>query len=283
MQPSSSDQSISPSPLYGLCRRVFQRLPRPAVIGVIHLLPLPGSPSPSPGLERVSERALSDAKTLASGGVDGIIIENYGDAPFSAGQADPFTVASMTTLAYRIRSEHPNLKLGLNVLRNDGLSALGIAAATCADFIRVNVFIGTTATDQGIIQGESRALHLERNRIRSSVKFAVDVNVKHGTPLQDQPTEEAADDVFHRAKADAVIVTGRGTGHKTSIDELKRVRATLPNAPLWVGSGVQPNQISHLVGVADALIVGSWFRGGDLTAPVQATRVRSLMTELGGR
>jgi uncharacterized protein len=224
---------------------------------------------------------LRDAEVLAAAGVDGIILENYGDAPFSPGRADAYTVASMTGLANSIRSAHPSLKLGINVLRNDGLSALGIAAASGADFVRVNVFIGSTATDQGIIQGESRALHQERNRLQTAVKFAVDVNVKHGTPLQDQPTEEAADDAFHRGKADAIILTGRGTGHETSLDELKRVRARLPDAPLWVGSGVTPHQIPHLHTIADALIVGSWFRNGDLTAPVQSPRVHELLTALG--
>jgi membrane complex biogenesis BtpA family protein len=259
---------------------VFKRSPSPALIGVIHLLPLPGGPSKSPGLEGVCERALTDARTLAAGGIDGVILENYGDAPFAAGRADAYTIAAMTRIANAIRAEHPALALGINVLRNDGLAALGIAAASGADFIRINVYTGVTATDQGLIEGNSRELHLERNRIGQDVRFAADVHVKHGTPLQNQPIEESAEDAFLRGKADAVILTGSSTGRPTSLDELARVRAVIPAAPLWVGSGVEPAQASKLAGIADALIVGTWFRGASLSEPVQLSRVEALRKSL---
>ena len=209
-----------------------------------------------------------------------MIVENYGDAPFPRGPVAPYTVAAMTKIASAIRADHPSMKLGINVLRNDGMSALGIASATGAHFVRINVFIGATATDQGIIEGNSRELHLERNRIGQPVRFAADVHVKHGMPINTRSTEEAACDAFLRAKADAVIVTGTGTGKRTSVDELARVREAIPAAPLWVGSGVVPSQIPKLQGIADALIVGSWFRAGALDEPVQLSRVDALQKAL---
>ncbi|NOY25904.1 MAG: phosphorybosylanthranilate isomerase, partial [Oligoflexia bacterium] len=55
------------------------------LIGVIHLLPLPAGPAPSPGLADVAQRALQDAQALIDGGVHVAVIENLGDAPFRAG------------------------------------------------------------------------------------------------------------------------------------------------------------------------------------------------------
>jgi membrane complex biogenesis BtpA family protein len=258
---------------------VFERRENPSLVGVIHLLPIPGSPSAAPkgAFESLRNQAVADAITFRDAGVDGVIIENFGDAPFERAEVSPHTIAIMTRLALELREILCEQSVGINVLRNDAHAALGIATACEADFIRVNVFTGTVATDQGIIEGAARALHLERNRLQSSVKFAADIHVKHGTPLHVEPIEEAASDTINRGKADAVILTGSGTGKITSTQDLTRVREALPRSPLWVGSGVTANQIAQLQGVADALIVGSWFRGSSLKAPVQPDRVKELV------
>ena len=59
------------------------------VIGVLHLAPLPGAPTPGPGLTAVLDRALADAEALAVGGARGVIVENLGDAPFAAALSSP--------------------------------------------------------------------------------------------------------------------------------------------------------------------------------------------------
>jgi len=129
---------------------------RPLLVGVVHLLPLPGAPRASAGLRAVETRALRDARALYEGGVDGVIVENLGDAPFTAGRVDAWTVAAMTRLALGVRALAPERMLGINVLRNDALSALAVAEASSADFIRVNVHTGAMVTDQGVITGQAR-------------------------------------------------------------------------------------------------------------------------------
>ena len=63
------------------------------LIGVVHLKPLPGAPD-SQGLEGVLEAALFDGAALAEGGVDAIIVENFGDAPFFCTSVPSETVAN---------------------------------------------------------------------------------------------------------------------------------------------------------------------------------------------
>src|SRR5262245_55144545 len=117
--------------------RIFSNA-RP-VVGMVHLLPLPGAPN-ARSMREIRAAALADAKALARGGVDGLLIENYGDAPFTGGTVEPQVISAMSVLAAEIRAAAA-LPIGINVLRNDAHSALAVAMASGASFIRVNVHI----------------------------------------------------------------------------------------------------------------------------------------------
>src|SRR3954466_6616533 len=119
---------------------------RKVVIGMIHLLPLPGSPRYAGDVKAVREAALRDAAALHEGGVHGLMIENFGDVPFYPSRVPAHVVAAMTVMAAEVRRAVPQVPLGINVLRNDGLSALAVAAAVGASFIRVNVLCGARLT-----------------------------------------------------------------------------------------------------------------------------------------
>lgn len=249
------------------------------VIGVVHLKPLPGSPRFEGGVEKA---ALRDAKALRDGGVHGIIVENFGDAPFFPGTVEPHTVAVMTALCQKIGST-ARLPIGVNVLRNDGHAALGIACACNASFVRVNVFTGAAVTDQGVIQGEAHSLLRYRKAIEAECAILADVHVKHATPLGQGSIADAAKDTYHRGGADAVIVTGVATGSSVDLEELSLVREALPEAPVIAGSGVTEKNVKDVLALADGAIVGTWFkRGGKPPAPVDAKRVRALMAQLAG-
>lgn len=255
--------------------------PVPAFIGVVHLLPLPGAPRPSPGMSAVVDRAVADAIALVAGGVDALIVENLGDAPFVADRVDASTIAAMTRAALAVRQAVSGVPIGLNVLRNDALAALAIAAAVDAAFIRVNVHVGAMLTDQGVITGRARATLLERNRLGASVRIAADVHVKHAVPLGNEPIEGAAADLAERGGVDAIIVSGTGTGRPTDVDDLRRVRAVVGRTPVWVGSGIDPHRLHGVFGLADAVIVGTYLHAGaDLGAPVDVERVRAVRAAL---
>ena len=252
-----------------------------ALIGVVHLLPLPGAPRRSPGLEAVRARAIDDARSLVDGGCDAVILENLGDAPFTGGRVDAWTVAAMTSLALDVQRAIA-APLGVNVLRNDALAALAIANAVNAAFIRVNVHTGAMLTDQGVVQGAARETLLERNRLGGDVKIAADILVKHAVPLAPQAIEEVAADTAGRGGADAVIVSGRGTGKPTSLAELMAVRCAV-RSPVWVGSGVTPDTAAVLASHADALIVGTYLHeDADLARPIDAQRVLHVRRALTG-
>lgn len=259
---------------------LFALRERPAFVGVIHLLPLPGAPEEGPGIERVEARAIEDAATLVAGGADGIIVENLGDAPFVKDQVAPVTVAAMTRIALAVRATAPKLSLGINVLRNDAAAALGIAATVGAQFIRVNVHTGAMLTDQGWIEGKARDTLLARRLMGADqVRIAADVLVKHAVSPAPQDLASVARDTALRGLADALIVSGSGTGQPTDPGRIATVRAAVPHVPVWVGSGVTPEIARDLK--ADTAIVGTWLHvEGNLERPLDLQRVRAIREAL---
>ena len=253
-----------------------------AVIGMVHVRALPGSPRWDGDIAGVVGAALDDALALAEGGADALMVENHGDVPFTAGRVDAATVAGMAVIVAEIR-RRVSLPIGVNVLKNDARSALAVAAAAGARFVRVNVHVGAVAADQGIVQSEAHDTLRYRRLLGVDIAILADVQAKHGMPLAPVPIEHEARDCFSRGLADALVVSGVATGEPTPMSDLKRVRDAVPEAPLLVGSGASPETVAELLSVAEAVIVGTSIkRDGRLTNPVDVERVRRLVVAARG-
>jgi membrane complex biogenesis BtpA family protein len=247
-----------------------------SLIVVIHLLPLPGSPRWGKNFERVLRSAIDDARACEAGGADALIIENFGDAPFDKGAAPAETVAAMAVVGAAVR-DAVELPIGFNVLRNDGHAALALCATCGGDFIRVNVLSGAMVTDQGIIEGSAFTVTRLRRQLAPAVKILADVHVKHAFPLGDVPIEVAARDTVERGLADALVISGTGTGEATSLDDVRRVRRACPNSPILVGSGVTEANGASYLECADGVIVGTSVKhDSKVSNPVDGGRVAAL-------
>jgi membrane complex biogenesis BtpA family protein len=261
------------------------------IIGVVHVPAMPGDPgcSSAVGFAAVQAAALADAEALVSGGVSGLIIENFGSSPFRKGteghRVEAHQAALLTLLGAACKARYGGLPVGVNCLRNDAITALGIAAAAGLDFVRVNVHTGAYVTDQGLIEGEAEASLRYRQRLRAEeVGIWADVLVKHATPLAPVSAKDATQDTLLRGRADAVIVTGAATGAPISRELLAEVRAAAGDGTVLLGSGVTPGSVETLLPLASGAIVGTWFKeGGRLAAPVDPARVRELVEAAKGR
>lgn len=248
-----------------------------ALIGMVHLLPLPGSPRWGGSLEAVVERALVDARALEAGGFSACLVENWGDAPFSPARVDAATVAAMAVVVAEVRRA-VRLQVGVNVLKNDAQSALAVAAATGAAFIRVNVHVGAVVADQGVIQGDAYGTLRYRRLLGTDTRLFVDVGGKHAVPVAPVELEQVARDAASRGLADALVVSGVATGEPTPLGDVKRVRAAVPDRPILVGSGVTPETVRDLLAVADGAIVGTWLkRDGRTSNAVDPDRAAALV------
>jgi uncharacterized protein len=231
----------------------------PSLIGVIHLRPLPGSPRFDGDLQAIVDGAIHDALILSEAGFEGVILENFGDAPFLPGAVSPVTTAVMTSCALSVRTAAPTVSLGVNILRNDAEAALAVAIGSGADFIRINIHTGARLTDQGIIEGAAhRTLRLRRELGAERIRLLCDVEVKHSAPLAPRALGEEAEDLAARGLADAVLVTGPGTGRGVVLRDLEEVLAAV-RIPVLVASGVTPDTLVE-VRRAHGVIVGSFLR-----------------------
>ncbi len=252
------------------------------LVGMLHLPPLPGSPRSRASLDAIERDLSTEARVLADAGFDAAILENYGDVPFFKDRVDPVTVASMTRLARSVR-EIGHLRLGINVLRNDTAAALAVASAAGGDFVRVNVHVGATATDQGIIEGRAAETLRLRAALGVDVEIWADVQVKHGRSLAHGTIETEAEDAVLRGLADALIVSGRATGEPASLDEVRRVKALDLGVPVYVGSGVTEENVADVLEACDGAIVGTALKeGGRTTNPLDRERARRFVERARG-
>lgn len=249
---------------------------QPLLIGVVHLRPLPGAPRWAGDMEAVLAAAVADARAYEHGGADAVVVENFGDVPFTKGAVPPETVAAMAAAGRAVRAA-VKLPLGFNVLRNDAHAALALCAACGGSFIRVNVHSGAMVTDQGVIEGRAFETLRLRHTLCPSVKILADVHVKHAAPLAPLPIEIAARDTLERGLADALIVSGTGTGVATDKEDVERVRRTCPTAPILIGSGTTAENVRDYLAFANGVIVGSSLKKpGGVHRPVDERRVAAL-------
>ncbi len=256
------------------------------LIGVVHLGALPGSPAYHHDRD-VRGEARHDATQLLEGGFDGFIVENFGDRPFYKDHVDAAVVAEMAIIAHELRSVGDSFEtrpwIGINVLRNDAMSALSIANAADADFIRVNVHTGIQYTDQGAIEGRAAETLRRSRELEAGVDIIADVAVKHATPPYGFDLATAAKDCAYRGFARGLIVTGSGTGEATDLDDLQIVRDAVPDRQLFVGSGVTIDNVNETLAIADAVIVGTALKeDGDVDRPVSLDRVRAFVEKARG-
>jgi uncharacterized protein len=245
------------------------------LIGMVHVPPLPGSPRAALSMDEIEERAVAEALILRDSGFDGCIVENFGDVPFHKDRVPPATVAAMARLVAGVRRAAPEWRIGVNVLRNDARAALAIAATCGARFVRVNVHVGATATDQGVLEGRAAQTLRLRSELGAAIEIWADVHVKHGRPVSHADISREAEDAVRRGLADALIVSGAGTGEGADLEDVGSVARSGLRVPILVGSGVDEESVGRYLAVADGVIVGSSLKAeGVTTAPLDPERAR---------
>jgi len=149
------------------------------------------------------------------------------------------------------------------VLRNDAEAALSIAVATGASFVRINVHTGARVTDQGVIQGDAAATLRLRRSLGAEIGIWADVDVKHSAPLgPPRPIAQEVEDTAKRGMAEAVLVTGEGTGKGVDLEKLAAVKKAAGSVPVLVASGATLATLPDLAKHATGVIVGSALRIG---------------------
>jgi len=250
------------------------------IIGMVHLMPLPGAPAYEGwSMDVIIENALKDAKALVEGGVDGLIVENMWDLPYFVGKEVPPEEIAAHAVAAREVVKSVNVPAGITVIHNGGRVALGIAKAVGAKFIRVCLYTGAMVWDTGEFDHGNAAelMRLRKLLYADDIKFFVDIYKKHAVmfPGVDIETHAVWSDFY---MADALIITGKMTGSPPNVEMIKKVKAVVKDMPIIVGSGLNADNAKDLLSYADGAIVGTYFKYKGLTQnPVDPERVSKLL------
>lgn len=250
------------------------------LIGVIHLPPLPGAPRyAGEPMADICRAAIRDAQTLATGGIDGIMVENASDMPFLRPEdIGAETVAAMTAATLAVRSA-VDVPLGITCVANGVIPGLAIAKASGARWVRANQWVNAYVANEGFLNGPApQALRYRAAIGARDVRILADVHVKFGAHAitADRDVMEQATDA-EWFDADVLIATGTRTGSPTQPEEVEQVRNGT-NLPVIVGSGLSPEQLPSLFRVADGAIVGQWLKvDGRWWNPVDPHRVERLV------
>lgn len=245
------------------------------IVGMVHLLPLQGSPAFRGDLPAIYERALREARYLQEAGLDAIIVENFGDEPYRIGEPDPADFALMAGIVRDLVRE-VSIPVGVNVQFNAWRAEMAIAQACGAAFVRIEVFVDTVISPQGIVLPCSADLLRYRRQLGAKVQIWADVQTKYTTNLVAQPLTQSAMDA-QDAGADALIVTGAGTGKATPLEAIAEVKRAV-SLPVLAGSGTTTGNVRNVLELADGIIVGSALKeGGVASNPVSPEAAQSFM------
>lgn len=229
---------------------------RRALIGVVHLQALPGTPASKLTIADITSLAIDEARAYEDAGFEGLMIENTHDRPYLKGSVGPEITAAMSVIGLEVRKAVA-LPLGIQVLAGANTSALAVALACGASFLRVEGFVFAHIADEGLIESSAGALLRYRRALGGDhIRVFADVKKKHSAH-----TITADVDIVETAKAaeffvvDGVIVTGVSTGEPAEPAEIASVARGV-SVPTIVGSGITAENIIHYA-EADAFIVGS--------------------------
>lgn len=255
---------------------------RCALIGMVHLPALPGSPGWGGSMRAVLDHALADGRALVEGGCDALLVENMGDLPFLRGRVEPETVAAAALAVQAVAAL--GLPTGVQLLAAANREALGVAVAAGASFVRVEAFAYAHVADEGWLDAcAGDWLRARRALAAEGVAVWADVKKKHAAHAvtADLSLAEVARGTAF-CGADAVIVTGARTGDPTAPADVDA--ALSAGVPVLVGSGVTGESAAALAARAHGLIVGTWLKqDGDWRRPVDIARVRALRQAIGPR
>ena len=252
---------------------------RKPIIGMIHVGALPGTPASRHTVAELEAQAVAEARIYKAGGMHAIAIENMHDVPYLRGSVGPEITAAMTIIARAVKAES-GLPCGIQILAGANHEALAVAHAAALDFVRVEGYAFAHVADEGIIQSSAASLLRYRRAIGAErVQVWADVKKKHSSHAitADLDVGETAAAVEFM-RADAVIVSGTVTGEEPS-DAHVSAATRRCHLPVYLGSGVTPDNLARFYAQADGFIVGTYLKkDGKWTETVDALRVERLMS-----
>jgi membrane complex biogenesis BtpA family protein len=250
---------------------------KPALIGVVHLPALPGSPfDKGTSLEEIEAFCVEEARTFERGGFDAVIVENAGDGPRMK-QTPAETIAALGALTFSTRKS-VSIPVGVSA-GYDGMSTLGAAVAAGAHFMRAPIYLEASVTAAGIVEGTAGQMLRYRKAMGRDCAIFADIYIKHTSPLSRRPIIDAFKDAASSGFADALIISGVATGEAPTPDSIQPLRDS-SDIPILIGSGTTAGNARSFLDCSNGYIVGTYCKDPK-TGRVQEGRVREVVEGAG--
>jgi len=250
------------------------------VIGMCHLLALPGDPDydGAAGMRAVVADARANLRALQEGGVDAVMFSNEFSLPYLT-KVETVTVAAMARVIAELYDDIRG-PFGVNVLW-DPYASLDLAVATGARFVR-EIFTGVYASDFGLWDTNCGAIVRHQHAIGGKdIKLFFNILPEAAAYLADRDIVSVARSTVFNTGPDALCISGLTAGEETSAATLRLVKDALPDIPIVANTGVRPANVEEQLSIADAAIIGTAFkRDGLFENSVDADRVRALMDKV---
>ena len=255
-----------------------------ALIGVVHLQALPGTPGSKLDVAEITSIAVDETRTYEEAGFNGVMIENTHDRPYLKSAVGPEITAAMAVIGTAIRKATA-LPLGIQVLAGANSASVAVAFAVGASFVRVEGFVFAHVADEGLIEGSAGALLRYRRAMGAEhIRVFADIKKKHSAhAITADVSLGATAHTVEFMGADCVIVTGSVTGEAPSTADVKEAKAHC-GLPVILGSGISADNITDFYSEADGFIVGTAFKVDGLWSntvdPSRVAKFMSLVSKL---
>jgi predicted TIM-barrel enzyme len=225
----------------------FGKLP---IIGMIHLAG-----------DDPAKQAIEEITLLENEGLNGVIVENYHG-----------TAKDVEKTLEALAARENKIAIGVNILPNDYAAAFTLARVYKANFIQLDYVAGTY----------QQGARLNKNSYAYFREHFPDLIVlggvwpKYYTPI---PGSKLVYDLkTGMQRAEAIVVTGEGTGVETPLEKVREFRRLMGSYSLIIGAGLNPQNAYNQLMIADGAIVGSYFKEeGKTENALNSGRIKKLM------
>ncbi len=256
---------------------------RKPIIAMLHLDALPGDPRfrRETSIQEIAAHAGADLEALQNGGVDGVLFSNEFSLPYQR-TMDMVTPAAMAYVIGALRSEL-RVPFGVDAI-SDGGATLELAAAVGADFVR-GTFSGVYVGDGGLYNNDFAALMRRKAALPlDNLKMLYFINPESDRNLDLRPLQEIAASTIFKVHPDGLCISANAAGQDVDEELIAAVKSRNPEVAVLCNTGCRPDTIIRKLCVADAAVVGTYFKqGGKLenerleNVRVDAARVRMFM------
>lgn len=257
--------------------RAFESLgKRKAVLGMIHLQPLPGTPFYREGsLGQVLDAAVQSARALHDGGADGCLVQTV-DRVYPVGdESDPARTAAMSLIVQAIaRATGDEFQVGVQLMRNALKASLAVAKVAGGSFIRAGALVGMSLTTHGLVQADPLDVMEYRRKIDAwDVKVIAEVDSMHFKWFGgEKPTAEVARGA-KSVGADAVSLGDPDEGR--TLELIASVRRAVPGLPVILAGYTNHENAGRLLAAADGAFVGTCLERGGWGGQIDVERVKA--------